>query len=165
MILWKATKNYTKDDVVYVTGKTYYVALAASSNKEPSANLGTLWAINKPGTDPNVGTSPDANQVIEWKQQDVVDWTTTVTKLSTDLTRLQGIKNPDAKTTSLIKQIQSLISTYNIGIKNANTNIKNLKANLILLTSQQSNKTTVESLKADVDQAKTIRAQSCAKGI
>jgi len=43
--------------------------------------------------------------------------------------------------------------------------IKNLKANIILLTSQQANKTTVESLKADVDQASSIRAQSCAKGV
>ena len=168
MILWKSTKNYSKDDVVYVMGKTYYVALMASTTKdpkEPSANLGTYWAVNKPGTDPNVGTSPDANQVITWKQQDISDWTTTVSKLTTDLTRLQGVKNPDTKTSNLIKQIQSLINTFNLGIKNANTNIKNLKANLILLTNQQTNESTVKGIQSDVDQAKTVRDQSCAKGL
>ena len=168
MILWKPTKNYSKDDVVYVTGKTYYVALMPSTNKdpkEPSANLGSYWSINKPGVDANVGTSPDANQVIEWKQQDITDWMASVAKLTTDLNKLQGIKNPDAKTTALIKQIQSLINTYNIGVKNANTNIKNLKANLLLQTNQQTNETTVKSIKSDVEQAKTIRDQSCAKGL
>ena len=133
--------------------------------KEPSANLGSYWSINKPGVDANVGTSPDANQVIEWKQQDITDWMASVAKLTTDLNKLQGIKNPDVKTTALIKQIQSLINTFNLGIKNAKTNIKNLRANLILLTNQQTNESTVKGIQSDVDQAKMVRDQSCAKGL
>ena len=166
MILWKKTKTYAKDDVVFETGKTYYIALAASSDKQPSANLGTLWAVYMPSAaDANVGTSPDANKVIAMKEKDVVDWTESVSALQKYITTLEGLKNPTAAQKTKLASYKTTVATINIGIKNANTNIKNLKANMILLTSQQSNKTTVESLKADVDQAKMIRAQSCAKGV
>ena len=164
MILWKPTKNYLKDDVVYVTGATYYVALNSSSNKAPSSNLGTLWAVYQPTADPNVGTSPTPTQVVEWKKRDVVDWTETVTKLSANLTKLQGYKNPDAKTTALIKQTQSLINTLNIGIKNANTNIRNLQNNVLYLSLQETNKATATALKSLVDDAKKLRAVNCAIG-
>ena len=93
-----------------------------------------------------------------------VDWTATVAKLSADLTKLQGYKNPDAKTTSLIKQIQSLINTYNIGIKNANTNIKNLQNNVLYLSLQETNKMTAENLKSTVDDALKLRNLNCKKG-
>lgn len=166
MILWKATKSYVKDDIVYETGKTYYVALTDSKNKQPSMNLGTAWAVYMPtAADANVGTSPDANKVISMKEKDVVEWTNDITVINKEITRLEGLKNPAAKDKTNLATYKAAVATFNIGIKNANTNIKNLKANLILLTSQQSNKATVESLKADVDQAKNIRAQSCAKGI
>ena len=166
MILWKATKTYVKDDLVYESGKTYYIALSDSKNKVPSANLGTAWAVYMPtAADANVGTSPDATKVISQKEKDVVEWTNDITVLNKEITRLSGLANPNAKDKTNLATYKAAVATFNIGIKNANTNIKNLKANLILLTSQQSNKTTVESLKADVDQAKMIRAQSCAKGI
>jgi hypothetical protein len=166
MILWKATKNYVKDDVVYETGKTYYIALAPSSNKTPSANLGTLWAVYMPtAADANVGTSPDVNKVLAMKEKDVVDWTESVTTMNTYIKSLEGLTNATAAQKTKLASYKTTVATINIGIKNANTNIKNLKANVILLTSQQANKATVESLKADVDQAKMIRAQSCARGI
>ena len=173
LITWKSSKNYTKDDVVYLPGKTYYVALDSSNNVSPDTSLGTHWAIYQPSpTDATVGTSPTADQVITWKQQDVTDWQAAVTKLTTDLTKLQGYKNPDTKTTNLIKQIQSLITTYNLGIKNAQTNIKNLKASVSMLTTQNTNqstlgaqKATIQSVKADVAQSKTMMIQSCANGL
>ena len=166
MINWKATKNYVKDDVVYETGKTYYVALADNKGKQPSTALGTIWAVYQPtAADANVGTSPDVSKVIAWKEKDVLDWTESATALQKDITRLQGLKNPTAKETANIATYKTLVSTLNIGIKNANTNIKNLKANVILLSTQATNQATVLSLKADVDQAKMIRAQSCAKGV
>lgn len=166
MILWKTIKTYAKDDVVFETGKTYYIALAASSGKQPSANLGTLWAVYMPtAADANVGTSPDANKVISMKEKDVVEWSDSVKTLQKYITALEGLKNPTAAQKTKLSSYKTTVATINIGIKNANTNIKNLKANMILLSSQQSNKTTVESLKADVDQAKMIRAQSCAKGV
>ena len=166
MILWKANKNYVKDDVVYETGKTYYIALAPSSAKAPSANLGTLWAVYMPtAADANVGTSPDVNKVIAMKEKDVVDWTDSVNTMTKYIKSLEALTNPTTAQKTKLASYKSTVATINIGIKNANTNIKNLKANVILLTSQQSNKTTVESLKADVDQAKMIRAQSCARGI
>jgi hypothetical protein len=165
-ILWRATKNYVKDNVVYETGKTYYVALAPSSNKTPSANLGTLWAVYMPtATDANVGTSPDINQVIAMKEKDVVDWTESVTTMNTYIKSLEALTNPTAAQKTKLASYKATVNTINIGIKNANTNIKNLKTNIILLASQQANKATVESLKADVDQTKMIRTQSCAKGI
>jgi hypothetical protein len=166
MILWKATKNYVKDDLVYEKDKTYYIALAPSSNKTPSANLGTLWAVYMPSAaDANVGTSPDAAKVIAMKEKDVVDWTDAVTTMTKYIKSLEGLASPTTAQKTKLATYKSTVATINIGIKNANTNIKNLKANIILLTSQESNKTTVESLKADVDQAAMIRTQSCAKGI
>lgn len=166
MILWKPTKSYVKDDVVYETGKTYYVALADSKNKQPSTSLGSSWAVYMPtSADANVGTSPDANKVIAMKEKDVVEWTNDVTVINKEITRLSGLASPTAKDKTNLATYKSAVATFQIGIKNANTNIKNLKANMILLTSQQSNKSTVESLKSDVDQAAMIRTQSCAKGI
>jgi hypothetical protein len=166
MILWKATKTYVKDDIVFETGKTYYVALAASSAKAPSANLGTLWAVYMPtAADATIGTTPDSAKVIAAKEKDVVDWTDSVTTMNKYIKTLEGTTNLTAAQKTKLATYKATVATINIGIKNANTNIKNLKANLILMTSQQANKTTVESLKADVDQAKSIRAQSCAKGI
>ena len=166
MILWKASKSYVKDDVVYEKDKTYYVALAASKAKQPSLNIGTVWAVYQPTTaDANVGTSPDANAVIAMKQKDVDNWTNDIAVLNKEITRLSGLKSPTTTDKTNLATYKAAVATFNIGIKNANTNIKNLKANMILLTSQQSNKATVESLKADVDQAKMIRAQSCAKGV
>ena len=166
MILWKATKSYVKDDVVFETGKTYYVALTDSKGKQPSTALGTAWAVYMPtAADANVGTSPDANKVIAMKEKDVVEWTNDITVINKEIDRLSKLTAPTTKDKTNLATFKSAISTFNIGIKNANTNIKNLKANIILLTSQQANKTTVESLKADVDQASSIRTQSCAKGI
>jgi len=166
MILWKATKSYVKDDVVYETGKTYYIALAASTNKTPSANLGTLWAVYMPtAADANVGTSPDVTKVIAMKEKDVVDWTDSVTTMTKYIKSLEALTSRTAAQNTKLASYKATVATINIGIKNANTNIKNLKANVILLTSQESNKTTVESLKSDVDTAKNIRAQSCAKGV
>ena len=160
------SKNYVNDDVVFETGKTYYVALAPSTDKQPSMNLGTLWAVYMPSAaDTNVGTSPDANKVISMKEKDVVEWTDSVNTMQKYITSLESIKNQTAAQKTKLASYKSTVATINIGIKNANTNIKNLKANLILLTNQQANKTTVESLKADVDQAKLIRSQSCAKGV
>ena len=166
MILWKKTKNYVKDDLVFETGKTYYIALAPSTDKQPSMNLGTLWAVYMPtAADANVGTSPDANKVIAMKEKDVVEWTDSVNTMQKYITTLEGVKNPTTAQKTKLASYKTTVATINIGIKNANTNIKNLKANLVLLTNQQANKTTVESLKADVDQAKLIRSQSCAKGV
>jgi hypothetical protein len=166
MILWKATKSYVKDDVVYETGKTYYIALAASTNKTPSANLGTLWAVYMPtASDANVGTSPDVTKVIAMKEKDVVDWTDSVTTMTKYIKSLEALTSRTAAQNTKLASYKATVATINIGIKNANTNIKNLKANVILLTSQESNKMTVESLKSDVDTAKNIRAQSCAKGV
>lgn len=166
MILWKATKSYIKDDLVYEKDKTYYIALAASKGKQPSTNLGTVWAVYQPtAADANVGTSPDANAVIAMKQKDVDKWNKDIEVLNKEITRLTALKSPTTTDKTNLATYKAAVATFNIGIKNANTNIKNLKANMILLTSQQSNKATVESLKADVDQAKMIRAQSCAKGI
>jgi hypothetical protein len=166
MILWKATKNYVKDDVVYETGKTYYIALAPSSAKSPSANLGTLWAVYMPtAADANVGTSPDVTKVIAAKEKDVLEWTDSVNTMNKYIKTLEGVTSPTAAQKTKLASYKATVATINIGIKNANTNIKNLKANIILLTSQESNKTTVESLKADVDQAAMIRTQSCAKGV
>ena len=155
-----------KDDIVYENAKTYYVALAASSNKTPSANLGTLWAVYMPSaTDANVGTSPDVNKVIAMKEKDVVDWTESVTTMNKYIKTLEGLTNATAAQKTKLASYKATVATINIGIKNANTNIKNLRANVVLLNSQQTNKTTVETLKADVDQALMIRSQSCAKGI
>ena len=166
MILWKTTKSYSKDDIVYESGKTYYIALGDSKDKLPSANLGVLWAIYKPSTiDPNVGTSPDTNLVISMKQKDIVDWTNDIQIINKEITRLQELKNPTVKDKNNLASFRAAVNTFNIGIKNANTNIKNLKANILLLTSQETSKITVESLKSDVDQANTIRVQSCAKGV
>jgi hypothetical protein len=166
MILWKATKSYVKDEVVYETGKTYYIALAASTNKTPSANLGTLWAVYMPtASDANVGTSPDVTKVIAMKEKDVVDWTDSVTTMTKYIKSLEALTSRTAAQNTKLASYKATVATINIGIKNANTNIKNLKANVILLTSQESNKMTVESLKSDVDTAKNIRAQSCAKGV
>jgi hypothetical protein len=166
MILWKATKSYVKDDVVYETGKTYYVALTDSKGKQPSLNLATAWAVYMPtAADANVGTSPDANKVIAMKEKDVVEWTNDITVINKEITRLSGLASPTAKDKTNLATYKAAVATFTIGIKNANTNIKNLKANMILLTTQQSNKSTVESLKADVDQAAMIRSQSCAKGV
>ncbi|MFM8447226.1 MAG: hypothetical protein ACKN92_03520, partial [Candidatus Nanopelagicaceae bacterium] len=166
MILWKATKNYVKDDIVYEKDKTYYVALAASTNKTPSTNLGTLWAVYMPtATDANVGTSPDVTKVIAMKEKDVVDWTESVTTMTKYIKALEALTNPTTAQKTKLASYKATVATINIGIKNANTNIKNLRANVVLLNSQQTNKTTVETLKADVDQALMIRSQSCAKGI
>ena len=167
MITWKDTKIYTKDEVVYETGKTYYVSLVNDNSKKvPSANLGTAWAVYMPtAADPNIGTSPDANKVIAMKEKDVVDWTKNVDVLTKEVKRLEGLTNATAAEKANITRYKSAINTFNIGIKNANTNIKNLRANITLLNSSNSNKAIVESLKSDVDQAKVIRAQSCARGI
>ena len=167
MILWKATKIYAKDDVVYEDGKTYYVSLVDdNTKKQPSTSLGTAWAVYMPtAADANVGTSPDANKVIAMKEKDVVDWTKNIDVLNKEVKRLEGLKSPTATDKANIARYKSAVTTFNIGIKNANTNIKNLKANSTLLNSSNSNKAIVESLKSDVDQAKSVRAQSCARGI
>ena len=167
MILWKETKIYSKDDVVYETGKTFYISLVDdNSKKAPSANLGTAWAVYMPtAADANVGTSPDANMVIAMKEKDVVDWTKNIEVLNKEVKRLEGLKSPTATDKSNIARYKAAVTTFNIGIKNANTNIKNLRANISLLNSSNSNKAIVESLKSDVDQAKMIRTQSCARGI
>ena len=70
--------------------------------------------------------------------------------------QIEGMDNKSKATATLLNKYLSLAK---------NVLKDETKANMILLTSQQSNKTTVESLKADVDQAKMIRAQSCAKGV
>ena len=166
MILWKATKSYVKDDVVFETGHTYYIALSDSKGKNPSANLGTVWAVYQPtAADANVGTSPDANTVVAMKEKDVVKWTNDVATSNKEITRLSGLKSPTAKDTTNLATYKAAVATFNIGIKNANTNIKNLKANLILLTNQQTNEATVKGIKSDVEQAKMVRDQSCANGL
>lgn len=167
MILWKESKVYSKDDLVYENGKTYYISLVDdNSNKAPSANLGTAWAVYMPtAADANVGTSPDANKVIAMKEKDVVDWNKNIEVLNKEVKRLEGLKSPTADEKANITRYKAAVTTFNIGIKNANTNIKNLRANITLLNSSNSNKAIVESLKADVDQAKVIRAESCARGI
>jgi len=167
MILWKETKIYSKDDIVYENAKTYYVSLVDDNSKKlPSANLGTAWAVYMPtAADANVGTSPDANKVIAMKEKDVVDWNKNIEVLNKEIKRLEGLKSPTAAEKANITRYKAAVNTFNIGIKNANTNIKNLRANISLLTTSNSNKAIVESLKADVDQAKMIRAQSCARGI
>jgi multidrug resistance efflux pump len=137
-----------------------------NSKKAPSANLGTAWAVYMPtAADANVGTSPDANMVIAMKEKDVVDWTKNIEVLNKEVKRLEGLKSPTATDKSNIARYKAAVTTFNIGIKNANTNIKNLRANISLLNSSNSNKAIVESLKSDVDQAKMIRTQSCARGI
>jgi len=167
MIVWKETKIYSKNEVVYESGKTYYISLVDdNSKKAPSTNLGTAWAVYMPtAADANIGTSPDANMVIAMKEKDVVDWTKNVEVLNKEIKRLEALKTPTAADKSNISRYKSVINTYNIGIKNANTNIKNLRANISLLNSSNSNKAIVESLKSDVEQAKVIRSQSCARGI
>ena len=167
MIIWKETKIYSKGEIVYENGKTYYISLIDdNSKKAPSASLGTAWAVYMPtAADANVGTSPDANMVIAMKEKDVIDWTKNVDVLNKEIKRLEALKTPSAADKSNITRYKSVINTYNIGIKNANTNIKNLRANITLLNSSNSNKAIVESLKSDVEQAKVIRSQSCARGI
>lgn len=167
MILWKETKIYAKNDVVYENAKTYYVSLVDDNSKKvPSANLGTAWAVYMPtAADANVGTSPDANTVIAMKEKDVVDWNKNIEVLNKEVKRLEGLKSPTAADKANIARYKSAVTTFNIGIKNANTNIKNLRANISLLNSSNSNKAIVESLKSDVEQAKMIRTQSCARGI
>jgi hypothetical protein len=115
--------------------------------------------------DANVGTSPDVTKVIAAKEKDVLEWTDSVNTMNKYIKTLEGVTSPTAAQKTKLASYKATVATINIGIKNANTNIKNLKANIILLTSQESNKTTVESLKADVDQAAMIRTQSCAKGV
>lgn len=167
MILWKETKIYAKNDVVYENAKTYYISLVDDNSKKvPSANLGTAWAVYMPtAADANVGTSPDANTVIAMKEKDVVDWNKNIEVLNKEVKRLEGLKSPTAADKANIARYKSAVTTFNIGIKNANTNIKNLRANISLLNSSNSNKAIVESLKSDVEQAKMIRTQSCARGI
>jgi hypothetical protein len=167
MILWKETKIYAKNDVVYENAKTYYISLVDDNSKKlPSANLGTAWAVYMPtAADANVGTSPDANTVISMKEKDVVDWTKNIDVLNKEVKRLEGLKSPTAADKANIARFKSAVTTFNIGIKNANTNIKNLRANITLLNTSNSNKAIVETLKSDVDQAKVIRTQSCARGI
>jgi hypothetical protein len=167
MILWKETKIYAKNDVVYENAKTYYVSLVDDNSKKlPSANLGTAWAVYMPtAADANVGTSPDANTVIAMKEKDVVDWNKNIEVLNKEVKRLEGLKSPTTTDKANIARYKSAVTTFGIGIKNANTNIKNLKANISLLNSTNSNKAIVESVKSEVDQAKMIRTQSCARGI
>lgn len=166
MVLWKSTKSYVKDDVVYESGKTYYVALAPSSNMAPSANLGTLWAVYLPtAADANVGTSPDVNKVVSMKERDVLEWTDSVTTMTKYIKALEAVTNPTTAQKTKLATYKATVATINIGIKNANTNIKSLKTNIILMATQASNKATVEMLKSDVDTALNIRTQSCAKGI
>lgn len=167
MILWKETKIYAKNDVVYENAKTYYVSLVDDNSKKlPSASLGTAWAVYMPtAADANVGTSPDANTVISMKEKDVVDWTKNIEVLNKEVKRLEELKSPTATDKANIARFKSAVTTFNIGIKNANTNIKNLRASITLLNTSNSNKAIVETLKSDVDQAKVIRTQSCARGI
>jgi hypothetical protein len=99
------------------------------------------------------------------KEKDVVDWTKNIEVLNKEVKRLEGLKSPTATDKLNISRFKSAVATFNIGIKNANTNIKNLRANITLLNNSNSNKAIVETLKSDVDQAKTIRTQSCARGI
>jgi hypothetical protein len=167
MITWKDTKIYAKNDVVYENAKTYYVSLVDDNSKKlPSANLGSAWAVYMPtAADANVGTSPDANTVIAMKEKDVVDWNKNIEVLNAEIKRLEGLKSPTTTDKANIARYKSAVTTFGIGIKNANTNIKNLKANISLLNSTNSNKAIVESVKSEVDQAKMIRTQSCARGI
>lgn len=166
IVLWKSAKTYVKDDVVYEANKTYYIALGDSKDKLPSTNLGTLWAVYMPSaTDANVGTSPDVNKVIAMKEKDVLDWTNSINTMNTYIKSLEGLTNPTATQKTKLASYKATVATINIGIKNVNTSIKNLRTNVILLSTQEANKATVESLKTDIDQAKMIRAQSCAKGV
>lgn len=167
MILWKDSKTYSKDDIVFETGKSYYISLINDNkSKQPSTSLGTAWAVYMPtAADANVGTSPDANKVISLKEKDVVDWSGSVAALEKYIKDLEGLKNPTAAQKTKLATYKTQVATLKIGIKNANTNIKNLKANMTLLANQETNKATVESLKADVAQARSIRAQSCARGV
>lgn len=166
IIAWKATRAYVKGDIVYETDKTYYIALADSKNVAPSTSLGVNWAINQPSsTNPNVGSAPNSDAAILWKQKDIDDWTSTVSKLTENLVKLQDIKNPDTKTKTLISQTQSLIVTLNSGIRNAKTKINNLNSSIKLLETQKANQQTLLSLKSNVTQALDLRSKSCAKGV
>ena len=166
LIVWKSARTYTKGEIVYEEGKTYFIALTESKNISPSSSIGVNWEIFQPNSaNPGVGTSPDSATAISLKQKDIDDWSTTVSKLTENLAKLQDIKNPDVKTKSLISQTQSLILTLNSGIRNAKTKINNLNASIKLLDTQNANQQTLLSLKSNVTQALDLRSKSCAKGV
>ena len=166
LIGWKSNRKYIKGDIVFEAGRTYYVALVDSDNKQPSLNLGTVWSVFKPtASDPNIGTSPDSASAIAWKQLDIDSWTATVTKLSENVKKLQAIEKPDVKTKTLITQTQGLIISLNSGIRAAKTKISNLQSSMKLLENQKSNQATLITVKSNVTQAATLRTQSCAKGV
>jgi hypothetical protein len=166
LISWKSTRKYLKGDIAFEADKTYYVALTDSENKQPSLNLNTAWAIYKPtASDPNVGTSPDSNSAIAWKQADINSWAATVAKLTDNLQKLQSYQNPDSKTKLLISQTQALIISLNSGIRSAKTKIENLLNSIKMLETQKTNQNTLEILKSNVTQAASLRTQSCAKGV
>jgi len=166
LIVWKSARTYTKGEIVYEEGKTYFIALTESKNISPSSSIGVNWEIFQPNSaNPGVGTAPDSATAISLKQKDIDDWSTTVSKLTENLTKLQDIKNPDVKTKSLISQTQSLILTLNSGIRNAKTKINNLNASIKLLDTQNANQQTLLSLKSNVTQALDLRSKSCAKGV
>lgn len=166
LIVWKPTRSYTKGEVVYETDKTYYIALVDSRNIAPSSSLGTTWNVFQPTVEnASIGTTPDSNLAINWKQKDIDEWSATVAKLSDNVKKLQDINNPDAKTKSLISQTQSLIITLNSGIRNAKTKISNLQASIKLLETQKANQATLLTLKGNVTQAADLRSKSCAKGV
>lgn len=166
LIVWKSARTYTKGEIVYEEGKTYFIALTESKNISPSSSIGVNWEIFQPNSaNPGVGTAPDSATAISLKQKDIDDWSTTVSKLTENLAKLQDIKNPDVKTKSLISQTQSLILTLNSGIRNAKTKINNLNASIKLLDTQNANQQTLLSLKSNVTQALDLRSKSCAKGV
>ena len=65
MILWSETKFYTKGDIVFLTGSTYYEALADSKGSKPSDSVGAKWMVHLPSAiDAKIGTMPDPNLVV-----------------------------------------------------------------------------------------------------
>ena len=173
MILWKPTKVYMKDDVVYQQNDTYYVSLTSkNSGKMPTENLGTDWMVYKPTAgNAKVGTSPDVDSVILWKQRDVSKWTSTLDRINKDIKALEAITKPTAADTKNLKTLKTLSATFTSGIAAGNKNIstmqsyvKELMTQNSLLAAVQAQSKLIEANRADVTQLRSAQTTYCAKG-
>lgn len=173
MILWKTTKIYSKDDVVFQQNGTYYISLTSNnSGKLPTENLGVDWAVYKPTpNNPQIGTSPDVESVISWKQRDVSKWSASLDNVNKAIKSIQALTKPTAKDLKNLKTLQSLASTLSSGISAGNKNIANMQSfvrDLItqnsLITSVEAQKKLIEANKADITQLNKLQTSACTKG-
>ena len=166
MILWSETKFYTKGDIVFLTGSTYYEALADSKGSKPSDSVGAKWMVHLPSAiDAKIGTMPDPNLVVLNKEKDVSDWAKTVTTLTADVTKLQSKTNLDTKTKQLITTMQNQINTLNIGIRLANNRIKSLQKSITMLSNNGATDASAILLRSNIDTADASRKMLCQKGL